>query len=926
MSAFHVDGIKAVWRRQLGSLLGNPLGYLFILAFVLIAGGFLFLPDSFYSRNISDFGPLHAYMPWFLVVLLPALAMGAWSTERELGTEELLLTLPLSVADAVLGKFLAVATYFTVALACSLSNVVVLWYLGNPDFGLIAANYLGWWLAGLAFAAVSLIASVQVSLPAIAFVLGVIYCAVIAGGAHALDWFDATNRGVLGLGNVVIALGTAAAALVVAMLQLASRRWRPDSQVLVMSQILATAFGLLLAVNCGRISQRLALDGDLSSEGLSSIHPTSMAMVRGVDQPVTIAAFISKTLPEELTLKAKEVEDKLKAVERASGGKIELKLYYPVNAYDKAGTTAQQHYGIKPFRAVVNTVGGREMDEVFLGAAIVSGSRSQVIGSFDPGLSVEYELVRAIRAVGHLKKPVLGLATSDIKINGDFDFMSGNSRPAWAAIEELRKQYEVREVNLDQPVVAEITVLVAVQPSTLTQAQLEHLHDYIWEGRPCLILEDPLPLWSGPQFAASQPRKQQPPWQGGGQQPETPKADLKPLYKSLGIELDIDGVAWSAFNPSHQFKNLPQAFVWCMRDKGCISNDSPVTTGIDSLLLPWPGLLYESSEKPATITVSALVKPSAKPQWGRDTFNDYVTNMMGQYRPMQKQPDRYGSHLGRGDRIPALAVQIKGIMPSAYPKPDPEDKKEDKKDDAKPDDKKDVAKKDDEKKDETKPEGKKGVPSTKPVHVIIIADTDFATDQFFEIYRNQNNQLSSDELAVLRNLRNVQFLANAVDTLAADQELMKLRTRRPQARPLKRMEDLLVGAEQRMRDEMSAAEQQAFSEIEKAQADFRAKQDKVRAREDLDENAKEQLIATMIAAEQRKLDAAMEDINRQKDVRIAQAKGERNQAIDENRFTVRLQAVGLPAIVMLSLVLLVFLNRLRQERRFIPSSRKRTQP
>jgi hypothetical protein len=195
MSAFHTSGIIAVWNRQVGSLLGNPLGYLFILAFVLIAGAFLFLPDAFYSRNIADLGPLHGLMPWLLVVLLPALAMGSWSSERELGTEELLLTLPLSVADAVIGKFLAVATYFTIALLCSLSNVAVLMWLGNPDLGLVFANYLGWWLAGLAFAAVALIASVQVSLPAIAFVLGVIYCAIVASGAHALDWFDPFDRG-----------------------------------------------------------------------------------------------------------------------------------------------------------------------------------------------------------------------------------------------------------------------------------------------------------------------------------------------------------------------------------------------------------------------------------------------------------------------------------------------------------------------------------------------------------------------------------------------------------------------------------------------------------------------------------------------------------------------------------------------------------
>ncbi len=611
-----------------------------------------------------------------------------------------------------------------------------------------------------------------------------------------------------------------------------------------------------------------------------------------------------------------------------------------MNAYDKAGTTAQQHYGVKPFRAMVNTVGGREVDEVFLGAAIVSGSRSQVIAAFDPGLSVEFELVRAIRAVGHAKKPVIGLATSDIKINGDFDFMSGNSRPAWAAIEELRKQYEVREANLDQPVSAEINVLIAVQPSTLTQAQLEHLHDYIWEGRPCLIMEDPLPMWSGPQFAASQPRNVRPPWQGG--QSDTPKADLKPLYKSLGLEMDVDGVAWSAYNPSHHFRNLPQAFVWCNKDKGCINEKHDLTTGIESILLPWPGLLSRAADSPKDITVTALVKPAAQPMWGRDTFSDYVTNMMGQYRPNQKPPERYGSHIGRGEP-PALAVEVKGIMPSAFPKPDPAAKKDEKKDEAKPGDKKDAAKADekkdeakpddkkdaakaDEKKDDTKPEGKKGVPSPKPVHVIIIADTDFATDQFFEIYRNQNNQLSSDDLAVLRNLRNVQFLANAVDTLAADQELMKLRTRRPEPRPLKRLDDLLVSADQRMRTEMAAAEQEAVDAIAKAQAEFQAKQNKVDSQSDLDENSRMQLKANIAAAEQRKLDVRIEEIKRDQDVRIAKAKGDRNQAIEDNRFVVRVQAVGIPAIIMLILVVLVSLNRLRQERRFIPSSRKRTHP
>ena len=94
-SVVNPAALSAVMRRQLWSLLGNPLGYVFILAFVLAGGAtlFLFQGDKYFARNIADLGPLLIVMPLFLVVLLPALAMGAWATEREQGTEELLLTM-----------------------------------------------------------------------------------------------------------------------------------------------------------------------------------------------------------------------------------------------------------------------------------------------------------------------------------------------------------------------------------------------------------------------------------------------------------------------------------------------------------------------------------------------------------------------------------------------------------------------------------------------------------------------------------------------------------------------------------------------------------------------------------------------------------------------------------------------------------------
>ncbi|HEX3134675.1 MAG TPA: ABC transporter permease subunit [Planctomycetota bacterium] len=322
MSILNINGISAVARRQLFSLLSNPLCYVFIFAFVVIAGAFMFLPDEYYKRNIADFGPLFFWMPLMLVILLPALAMGSWATERELGTEELLLTLPLGILDAILGKFLAVVAYFTIALLCSLTNLVVLSWLGSPDTGLVIANYVGWWLAGVAFAGLGVLASVQVGMPAIAFVVGALYCGIVMMGANLADWFDPFNRGVIPFGGVVTALAVAAGSFGLAVFLLSSRRWRPTNTQQIAAQVAAVAFGLLLAVNIGRIAYVKNVDADVSSEGLSSISATSSQIINKVEYPITINAFISANLPDDLQLKAKEVTDKLYAVKRSSGGKV----------------------------------------------------------------------------------------------------------------------------------------------------------------------------------------------------------------------------------------------------------------------------------------------------------------------------------------------------------------------------------------------------------------------------------------------------------------------------------------------------------------------------------------------------------------------------------------------------------------------------
>jgi ABC-2 type transport system permease protein len=918
MSLLHRDGICAVGRRQLSSFLGNPLGYVFILAFVLVSGAVLFWfgEDRFFARNIADLGPLTQgdAMGWLLCVLLPALGMGAWSAERDHGTEEHLLTLPLSPFDALLGKWLAVSVFFTIALACTLSHVIVVAWLGTPDWGLVACNYAGWWLAGLAFAGIAVLASTLVSMPAVAFVIGVVGCAAGMWSLHTWDWFDGFNRGVISLGAVVAALAVAAGALGAATFVLSSRRWRPGSEATVAAQVMSLLCAIVLVANLSRLAARGGIDADATAEGLSSISAASLEAVRGLKQPVTITAFLSKDVPPELALKAKEVEDKLKALGRASPSTVVVQLLRPSDALDDDGVKAEREFNLKPRRQVIDSAAGRHYQDVFLGAAVTSAGRTQVIEHFDPGLSVEYELIRAVRSVSGVKKRVLGIAATDLEITGGFDYRSMGMSQAWEIVEEWKRQYEVRPVALDGEVASDVEVLVVPQPSTLTAPQIERLHDYIWAGRPALLLEDPMPFFQMAQgrgdLIPGQP-KRNPAAQFGGQPPEgggPQKGDLRPLIKALGLEFRPDETVWSDFNPSHYFKELiPANFVWLTADRGAIEPKNAATTGVNALLLPYPGSLTVAADKAASLTVTPLLMPVSGPMWGISFMRELTTqnpyNGQLQINPPDKIRRRpYADQTKR----PPFAIEVTGTMPSAYPrlaggaKPAPA------------------------KEGEEAPKPVTGATSAKPVHVIVVADLDLIDNEFFQFYRNAGNRLGQqDELRVLMDLKNVQFVANAVDALFDDKAYLELRTRRPARRPLTRLEAVSLAAQEIRNTQKDAAQDQAQSKIDTLNAEFQASLAKIDAREDLDEDTKAQERSRAQIVGQRKLDAEIQAITLKRQQEERTLSIEQDRAIQRHRWWVKFLAVGIPTAVLALIAIVVFALRLFSERTHIPAARRR---
>ncbi len=187
--------IKAITKRELGAYFSSPLAYVFIIIFLLLCGFFTFMVGGFFEIGQASLArPFFDWHPWFYLFLVPAVGMRLWAEERRVGTLELLLTMPITPWQAIVGKFLASWLFLALALVLTFPIVITVNYLGNPDNGVIFAAYVGSWLMAGAYLAVSCITSAMTRTQVVSFIVSVVICLflILAGFPPVVRLFSGT--------------------------------------------------------------------------------------------------------------------------------------------------------------------------------------------------------------------------------------------------------------------------------------------------------------------------------------------------------------------------------------------------------------------------------------------------------------------------------------------------------------------------------------------------------------------------------------------------------------------------------------------------------------------------------------------------------------------------------------------------------------
>lgn len=740
----NLNRIWSLYRSDLKAQFTSPVLYIFLIAFWLLHGFFAFRLSQFFAANHAAMDAAITWHPWLWLILVPAVGMHLWADERRDGTIELLFTLPMTLTESVLAKYVAALSVLVLALIGTFPYVVTLFYLGSPEVGLLATSYLGSFLFAAAALAVTSVMSALTRSHVVGFILALatllfltligwdttltflreLECApfiIDAAGAISMLWhFYDFQRGLVESSNIVYYLSMIVLFLALTQFVLDCRNSRLKRWGKIFLSI-----AVCFAVNI--IAGFFPIQGDFTEAQSFTLSESAQKILKNIpeDSPVVLTLYFSEThrdISPRLKTFAARVWLFMQKVARMNPN-ITVRKVNPIpdtEAEDMARAAGIQGTPLISGEHVYFGIGLKSLDRLATLPAILPNQESEL----------EYHLVSAIVQVTRSEKPEIGIISDVplIKIP-----MPGEPDPSWLVFKELQKNYKVsflKKLSLIQNAdPARMPVIIVFHPTQLSSEQKWAIDQYLLRGGKLMVATDILPL--------SIPSERE-------NQPSSPSS-FEPFMGHWGITVSQNPVCDPEANPQDPSTGMVYPANLQLREKS-ISRTLSLSSNLRNMMMIGCAGMRFTQPKDATFTMEPLLFSS-------DTaFEFFAHYALQQNRPIPTAiiPKK---NQGRSE----FAMLLSGSFTTAFP-------------------------------DSAKLPNALSV-SQKPSSVLLVSDIDFLCNP--AVVRAQQTPFGQTLTPLNDNLF---FFLNCIELLSGDQALASIRVKPVEQRPLQRIVDMQKAA------------------------------------------------------------------------------------------------------------------------------------
>ena len=942
----------AVMKRNFTAYFSSPTGYVFLCLFVLLTSFAAFWPHEFFTTNLANLDQLNKYLPYIMLIFIPAITMSIWADEKRQGTDELLLTLPAKDFDIVIGKYFAAVLVFTVSLLFSqLSNYAVLIAMTGAqlDSGLLFSTYLGYWWMGIAMLSIGMVASFLTHNLTVGFIFGAAFNAPLAFFSNSdvilsntkwigrlFEWsllqrFESFGRGLISLPSTLYFLGLVFIGIYLSMILIGRRHWLGgrDGTSMLSHFVLRALFLVAIAVSVVLIAQHSPLNrirADISANKISSLSPTTIAMLeeltaKTTDEegrplpPIKIDAYVSNTVPTEYVQAKQNLVNLLGEFDLLGGSRIELNLRQGLEPFSKEAISAEKRFGIRPVKVTSESRGAVREEEIIMGVAFTSGRERTVTRFLPYGMPIEYEVMRSVNTVAQAKRKKIAIVATDAFVTGQVITVPNRDPvriPQLKLVNELLKQYDVELVQANTPIAVfledddgrptqrRFDAMLVVQPSKMTKQELENVIAAIQLGQPTAIFEDPLPSpinfphVRGTFYPRIFPR--------AGRD----SANIQRLWDALDLNIDRETngnpqeaqlfgaktamLAWNQGNPYPRDRRFDQGELVILNEEG--SDD------------------FFDKEHPATVGISQLLfqyagyikkkRGSNNLEYRRLVYSGNVGTVreIACARMLNRMTSMRTLENSRGldNQDLDFAVEIRGGE-TYTDLPESSDKI-------------------------------KG--DRKYINVVYVADIDLLSDYSVDI---RDQPIRSN---ITYRFQNLSFVLNVIDSLAGENKFQEIRNRRDRHVTLKVVEDTTENAmtdlynqtqelEKDYGNARASADIEAKAKSAKLEQEIKTLEQRRENKETIDQDRLrflKQAKETTQRVEVKKMSAKLEELNSEFQENVRQIRLDAELEVQDIQRKFKLAAVIIPPIPPLIIGLIVFTRRRLKERQGIAKARR----